>query len=103
MCRVSMAEITRFPEGAARHFDVLFAEVQTRLNIYLKETFDLSPRASAEASQRLLGLLLYPGYLRALFGIDPLRELIDDVMSSDFDLKPVRKIVVDWIDQFPQR
>jgi AcrR family transcriptional regulator len=103
MCRVSMAETARFSEGAAMHFDVLFAEVQKRLSTYLKETFDLSPRASADASQKLLGALTYPGYLRALFGIDPLRETIGDVISPDFDLKPVRKIVADWIDTLPQR
>lgn len=97
MCRVSMAETARFPEGAAQHFDVLFAEVQSRLGAYLKTAYALSPRASGEAAQKLLGLLVYPRFLRALFGIDPLIDTIHDEMSPDFDLKPVRKAVAEMV------
>ena len=32
MCRVSMAETERFPEGAAQYFDVLFTQVHARLS-----------------------------------------------------------------------
>jgi AcrR family transcriptional regulator len=99
MCRVSMAETARFPKGAAQHFDVMFTEVHTRLSAYLKTTFGLSARASAEAAQRLLGQILYPRFPRALFGIDPLAESFDDAaLSPDFDLKPVRKAVVDLLE-----
>jgi AcrR family transcriptional regulator len=99
MCRVSMAETARFPQGAAQHFDVMFTEVQTRLSAYLKTTFGLSARGGAEAAQRLLGQILYPGFPRALFGIDPLADSFDDeALSPDFDLKPVRKAVVDLLE-----
>jgi AcrR family transcriptional regulator len=99
MCRVSMAETGRFPQGAAQHFDVMFTEVHTRLSAYLKTTFGLSARAGAEAAQRLLGQILYPRFPRALFGIDPLAESFDDeALSPDFDLKPVRKAVVDLLE-----
>jgi AcrR family transcriptional regulator len=99
MCRVSMAQAARFPEGAIKHFDVMFTEVHTRLSAYVKTAFGLSTRASAEAAQRLLGQLLYPRLLRALFGMDPLAKSLDDeALARDFDLKPIRKAVADWIE-----
>jgi len=99
MCRVSMAETTRFPQGAVQHFDVMFTEVHTRLSAYLKTNFGLSARASAEAAQRLLGQLLYPRFLRALFGMDELAESFDrETLAPDFDLKPIRKAVADLIE-----
>jgi AcrR family transcriptional regulator len=98
MCRVSTAEAARFPEGAAQYFDVIFAEVLSRLSGYLKATFDLSARASLDAAQRLLGQVLYPRFPRALFGIDPLIKSLDDkALSRDFDLKPIRKAVAEII------
>lgn len=94
MCRISMAETARFPQGAAQHFDVMFTEVHTRLSAYLKTTFGLSPRASAEAAQKLLGQLLYPRFVRALFGMDKLAERFGrEALAPDFDLKPIRKAV----------
>ena len=99
MCRVSMAETTRFPQGAAQHFDVMFTEVHTRLSAYLKTTFGLSARAGAEAAQRLLGQLLYPRFLRALFGMDELAESFDrEALAPDLNLKPIRKAVADLIE-----
>jgi AcrR family transcriptional regulator len=99
MCRVSMAETARFPEGAVQHFDVMFTEVHTRLSAYLKTTFGLSARPSAEAAQRLLGQILYPRLLRALFGMDELADGFDrDTLAPDFDLKPIRKAVADLLE-----
>jgi AcrR family transcriptional regulator len=99
MCRLSMAETSRFPEGAAQHFDVMFTEVHTRLSAYLKTKFELSARAGAEAAQRLLGQVLYPRFPRALFGIDPLAKSFDDeALAPDFDLKPIRKAVAGLIE-----
>lgn len=104
MCRVSVAEAARFPQGAAQHFDVMFVEVHTRLSAYLKTTFGLSSPASAEAAQKLLGQLLYPRFLRALFGVDELAESFDrDALAPDFDLEPVRKAVADVIESLPTR
>jgi hypothetical protein len=103
MCRVSMAEAARFPEGAAQYFDVIFTEVQSRLSVYLKTTFGLSARASTEAAQRLLGQVLYPRFPRALFDIDKLAKSIDDnALTPDFDLKPIRKAVADLIEFLPK-
>ena len=99
MCRVSVAEISRFPEGAAQYFDVLFVQVHAFLSTYLKTTFGLSARASAEATQRLLGQILYPHFPRALFGVDPLAKSLDrEDRAAGLDLKPIRKIVADLIE-----
>jgi AcrR family transcriptional regulator len=99
MIRVSMAETERFPEQAAQYFDVLFTQVHSRLSAYLKTTFGLSARASAEAAHRLLGQVLYPRFPRALFGMDQLAENFDrEALAPDFDLKPIRKAIADLIE-----
>ena len=74
MCRMSIAEAERFPEGAAQYFDVIFSVPHERLSAYLGETFGLSEAASSEAAQKLLGRIIYPRFPRALFGIDVLSE-----------------------------
>jgi AcrR family transcriptional regulator len=99
MIRVSVAETERFPEQAAQYFDVLFTQVHARLSAYLKTTFGLSARASAEAAHRLLGQIIYPRLPRALFGMDQLAESFDrEALAPDFDLKPTRKAVMDLIE-----
>ena len=104
MMRVSMAESSRFPEQAAAYFDVLFTEVHSRLSGYLKATFAVSARASAEAAHRLLGQVLYPRWPRALFGIDPLAHTLEpDVMAKGFDLKPIRAAVAELLETMPKR
>jgi len=99
MIRVSMAETERFPEQAAEYFDVLFTQVHARLSAYLKATFGLSARASAEAGDRLLGQVLYSRFPRALLGLDQLAESFDrEALAPGFDLKPIRKAVMDLIE-----
>ncbi len=98
MCRVSIAEAERFPEGAARYFDVGFGEAQQRLSHYLRETFSLSETASSQAAQDLLGRVIHPRFLRALFGIDAASEQLDkETIQADFDLAPVRKAVAELL------
>jgi len=104
MLRVSMAETTRFPQGAAEHFEVIFGEVHTRLSAYLKTAFGLSARAGADAAQRLLGQLLYPRLPRALFGLETLVKGFDrEALAPVVDLKPIRKAVADLIASLPTR
>jgi AcrR family transcriptional regulator len=99
MCRVSMAEIARFPEGAAQYFDVLFTQAEAFLSAYLKTTFGLSTPASVEATRRLLGQVLYPHLPRALFGIDPLIQRLErESAVPDVDLEPIRKAVADLME-----
>ena len=101
MCRMSIAEAERFPEGSARYFDVIFSAPQERLTAYLGETFGLSETASSEAAQKLLGRIIYPGFPRALFGIDALSEQLEEAgIRVDFDLTPVREAVAELIASF---
>ena len=98
MCRVSLAETARFPDGAVQHFDVMFTEAHARLSAYLKTAFGLSAKVSADAAERLLGQILYPRFLRALFGMDELAKSFDsEPLAPDFDLKRVRKAVAGLI------
>lgn len=99
MCRVIVAEAARFPEGAERYFDVLFAPAHERLGAYLRRTFGLSPKAGAEAAQTLLGQVMHPRFSRALFGVDKLSEqgLKDGAIRANLDLRPVRRSVMAMI------
>jgi AcrR family transcriptional regulator len=104
MCRVSMAETTRFPQGAAQHFDVMFTEVHTRLAAYLEASFGLSTRAGGEAAERLLGQILYPRFPRALFGIDELaKSFSGEDLAPNVDLKPIRKAVEDLLESLQKQ
>lgn len=94
MMRVTMAEATRFPEGAAQYFDVLFAEVRARLGAYLSATFGLSDTEATLSAETLLGRILYPRLPRALFGIDPLARSLE---SPGVDLAPIRIAVAELI------
>ncbi len=99
MMRVSMAESGRFREQAAAYYDVLFTQVHGRLCAYLRTTFGISARASAEAAQRLMGQVLYPRLQRALFGLDPLAPAFGrEGVAPGFDLKPIRKAVAEWME-----
>ena len=98
MCRISMAEAARFPEQAAQYFDVLMMQAHGRLSAYLKKEFSLTAKESREAAQKLLGQVLYPRYLRTLFGIDePVEKFDAHALSRDFDLKPIRRAVKDLL------
>jgi AcrR family transcriptional regulator len=106
MCRVCVAEAARFPDASAQYCYVVFTEIEMRLTAYLRLKFALSPRASADAAQRLLGQVLHPRFPRALFGADPLVETFDEEqLSPDFDLKPIRravKMLLDSLNQLPK-
>lgn len=98
MARLSMAESERFPEQSALYFDVLFTQVHARLSAYLKSTFHVSAKVSAEAAHRLMGQVLFPRLPRALFGLDPLVKSLHDEAPPHLDLKPIRKAVDELIE-----
>ncbi len=99
MCRITIAESARFPEGASQYFEVMFLEPQTRVAAYLRRIFGMTPKASAEAAQGLMGALLYPRLQRALLGIDTLAPGFDEQrLDPGFDLKPVRRAVAALIE-----
>jgi AcrR family transcriptional regulator len=96
---VSMAASGRFQEQVAAYYDVLFTQVHARLGAYVKTTFGMSARASAEAAHRLMGQVLYPRLQRALFGLEPLApDFGQEGIAPEFDLKPVRKAVAEWME-----
>jgi AcrR family transcriptional regulator len=96
MCRMSIAEAERFPEGAAQYFDVIFTAPHERLRDYLAKTFGLSEMVSAKAAQKLIGQIIYPSFPRALFGIDTLSESLEDTPAkTNFDLSPIREAVAE--------
>jgi AcrR family transcriptional regulator len=96
MCRMITGEAERFPEGAVRYFDVIFTAPQERLSAYMRETFGLSDQASMEVARDLIAKVIHPRFPRALFGIDPtFEQLDDDAITPALDLTPVRKAVLE--------
>lgn len=95
MCRMTIAEAERFPEGSARYFDTIFAVPQERLSAYLVETFGLSEAAGRDAAQRLFGRIISPRFPRALFGIEPPSAHLGDTLRADFDIAPIRRAVIE--------
>ncbi len=95
MCRMTIAEAERFPEGSARYFDTIFSVPQDRLSAYLVETFGLTETAARDAAQRLLGQIISPRFPRALFGIEPPSVHLGDTLRADFDLAPIRRVVME--------
>jgi AcrR family transcriptional regulator len=95
MCRLAISEAERFPEGSASFYDAIFTTAHERLTIFLRERLKLGPKASAEAADDLIGRIAHPRLLRALFGIDRVRDdwPVEDKISAGFDLKPIRKAV----------
>ena len=104
MMRLSMTESARFPKGAAEYFGVVFTEVQTRLGAYLEPAFGVSAKSGDELARKLLGQVLHPRLLRALFGLDKLATSFDpEALSPDFDLAQVREAVADMMGALPER
>ena len=93
MMRLCMAESTRFPEGAAQYFEVIFTEVHNRLSNYLMTALGVSADVSDETAQTLLAQLLFPHLPRALFGMDPLATSQDDDLPPPIEPTLVRRVV----------
>jgi AcrR family transcriptional regulator len=97
MCRLSIAEAARFPEGSALYFDVVFSIPHERLASYLSTSFGLSKEISSREAQALLGEIIHPLFSRALFGLETLSDrLNDDAIRAGFDLRSVRQTVAAW-------
>lgn len=94
MSRMSIAQAERFPQGAAGYFDAGFTAAHERISGYLSATFALSDADGADAAHRLLGRVLHPRFVRALFGVDePLAQLGEQSIHDDLDLAPIRRAV----------
>ncbi len=99
MCRMIMAEAERFPLGAAQWFDVIYTQVHARLAAYLQKTFPLNSRQSAQAAEWMLGRVLFPRFIRTLFGVDhPYPRIDPSAPTPTIDVRPVRRAVQDVLD-----
>ena len=97
MCRLSIAEAARFPEGAALYFDVIFTIPHQRLAAYFSTNFGWPEEISAREARLLLGQIIHPRFSRALFGLEELSDQLDDeAIRADFDLGSVRQTVTEW-------
>ncbi|HEY3803462.1 MAG TPA: TetR/AcrR family transcriptional regulator [Kofleriaceae bacterium] len=99
MCRLTLAEAGRFPDGAALFHEAIFGTVQDRLATYLRERLAVPKSTATRAAVDLLGRILYPRFTRALFGAEPEVELHDDAAqpSEHVDLKPIRAAVAETL------
>lgn len=101
MCRLILAETARFPQGAARHYDAMFTEAHARLSAYLEAEYGRPKEAAETAARALLGQILYPRLLRALFGLEDLDRRIDpDAPIPPADLALVRGAVAAMVASF---
>lgn len=94
MCRMSIDQAVRFPEGSARYYASIFTGVEEPLRDYLVNALGASPEHAAAAADALLGRVLYPRFQRALFGLDPLVEVLsDDPRASGVVMQPIHAAV----------
>lgn len=94
MSRMSIAQVERFPQGAASYYDAGFSAAHERLGDYLAAQFALPEQVGSDAAQELLGRVLHPRFTRALFGVDELSsQLGEDSIRADLDLAPIRRAV----------
>lgn len=94
MSRIAMAEAERFPQGAARYYEVIFDELRTRLAAYLGQRFGLGLAERQAAAERLMGEILLPRWPRVLLGVEPMPPRFDgEGVSEGFDLSAVRRVV----------
>ena len=102
MSRMSIGVASRFPDGAAQYFEVVFQSVTERTAAFLRGHFRLTPRAAHDAANALLGRILVPRFLRALFAVDPLPPAIplppDTPPLSSSDLGLARELIAEIIE-----
>jgi AcrR family transcriptional regulator len=94
-CRLGIAEAERLPEASAQYYDAIFHTAHQRLAAFLSERYQLAPPASARIAHELLGRMVYPRLVRALFGVEEgLDERPDEAsIATDLDLAPIRDAV----------
>ena len=80
------------PAAGAAFYDTLFRVTHDRLAAFLVARWGLGHGEANEATDALMGQVLYPRMIRVLFGVDaPRAELAADASPrADLDLGPVR-------------
>jgi AcrR family transcriptional regulator len=101
MARMSIGVASRFPDGAAEYFDVAFQSVTEHIVAHLRGAFRLSPRTAHDAANALLGRILVPRFLRALFAVDPLLPALppppDTPLPSAAELHLARELIAEIV------
>lgn len=94
-CRLGIAEAERLPEASAQYYDAIFHTSQERLAAFLTERHRVTPPASTDVANELLGRTVHPRLFRALLGVEePLHEKSDEAsLAGDVDLTPIRRTV----------
>jgi AcrR family transcriptional regulator len=102
-CRLGIAEAERFPAGAARFYAALFGTARQRVAQFLQERFALPHAQSTRTAEDLLGRVLYPGFTRALFGVDPVSEdWVEEAASSPpAELALIRSAIAELVQPVP--
>jgi AcrR family transcriptional regulator len=101
MARMSIGVASRFPDGAAEYFEVVFQGVTEHIATFLRGSFRLTPRTSHDAANALLGRILVPRFLRALFAVDPLPPALplppDTPPPSAAELHLARELIAEIV------
>lgn len=94
-CRLFIAEAERLPVAAARYHEAIFATPQERLAAFLTERTRVTPSDGGAIAEQLIGRTIYPGLVRALLGVEPLKADSPDAatIAQDVDLAPIRAAV----------
>lgn len=107
MARMSIGVASRFPDGAAEYFEVAFQSVTERIAAFLRSSFRITPRRASDAANALLGRILVPRFLRALFAVDPLPPAVplppDSPPPSPADLSLARELITEIIEPLIER
>ena len=101
MSRMSIGAASRFPDGATEYFEVAFQSVAECIAAFLRATFRLTPRRAHDAANALMGRILVPRFLRALFAVDPLPPAIplppDTPPLAEADLSLAREFIAEIV------
>jgi AcrR family transcriptional regulator len=91
-CRLGIAEADRLPEAAGRYYEAIFDTAEERLATFLGDRYGLPAPDARSTARDLLGRTLYPRFMRALFGVDELRDdwPEESSIAADIDLAPIR-------------
>jgi AcrR family transcriptional regulator len=94
-CRLFIAEADRFPAASSQYYDAIFQTPHERLAAFLTERYPLTPAASSDVAQELLGRMINPALVRALLGVDSTLPAKpgEETLATDIDLVPIRRAV----------
>lgn len=78
---------------ASQLYEAIFGTAQAWLEAFLREQLALTPKAATQAASALLARVLYPRFLRTLFGV----EAASTHRHAKLDLRPFRSAVAELV------